>query len=550
VTFVHEQRPLDAAPVHRRPPGPGPVGVAAAAGNAAVARLMRAGGRPVVQRHASWEHAMMGDAKPRELAAAVGRVSSAGRQHVLTQELSRVRFFKDNPAAVPDTGPGGLFEGLHVLRLAGSGLHVTYGEVNALADYLPNGTEINRMTDRELRPILQFMRQEIADACGKALGAGEVDGGQKRTGGDWTGAERPGLTEWGGGVLSRPLGTMLTEDAATRGRGFQSYTGLVSRNACHFAPLSWERFAQNHTRAVASAARAYAVRSQGGDPAADETQAWVHNGYADHFLEDSFAAGHLVNKTLIMQWFMEYAYARDPVRTKEVAMVRAMGTDAQPHVAGQDLYELRDRAEDVHRGRAAALRPPATLPTDPQTASELRSGGATPADRAALAGVRPVPGMTERQVTHQYQRFLDSGFLQSAAGEVHDHFNALLAGGVLVENGVGERFRVGGDDTQLLLSDAAGARAVMDAVNLSRADVAQVLQTGATATAGPDILMRVPAKVVLGDRVVSLREWNETAVREYCRQIFPPVYESVKAKLARFDGSLPEQSDPDLAATR
>jgi hypothetical protein len=35
VTFVHEQRPLDAAPVHRRPPGPGPVGVAAAAGNAA-----------------------------------------------------------------------------------------------------------------------------------------------------------------------------------------------------------------------------------------------------------------------------------------------------------------------------------------------------------------------------------------------------------------------------------------------------------------------------------------------------------------------------------
>ena len=27
-------------------------------------------------------------------------------------------------------------------------------------------------------------------------------------------------------------------------------------------------------------------------------------GYADHFLRDSFAAGHLVNKTLLIQWYI------------------------------------------------------------------------------------------------------------------------------------------------------------------------------------------------------------------------------------------------------
>ena len=35
-------------------------------------------------------------------------------------------------------------------------------------------------------------------------------------------------------------------------------------------------------------------------------KAWVAHGYADHFLQDSFAAGHLVNKTLVMQWFIDW----------------------------------------------------------------------------------------------------------------------------------------------------------------------------------------------------------------------------------------------------
>ena len=40
-----------------------------------------------------------------------------------------------------------------------------------------------------------------------------------------------------------------------------------------------------------------------------ERKAWLNNGYASHFLQDSFAAGHLINKTLVMQWFAEYVLA-------------------------------------------------------------------------------------------------------------------------------------------------------------------------------------------------------------------------------------------------
>ena len=35
------------------------------------------------------------------------------------------------------------------------------------------------------------------------------------------------------------------------------------------------------------------------------TRARIYTGYADHFLQDSYAAGHLVNKTLVMQWYIE-----------------------------------------------------------------------------------------------------------------------------------------------------------------------------------------------------------------------------------------------------
>ena len=88
-----------------------------------------------------------------------------------------------------------------------------------------------------------------------------------------------------------------------------------SHHACRFAPMSWQRWALSHNQACESARRANGGRCREGNLRAsditaeadrDERSAWLENGYGDHFLQDSFAAGHLVNKTLVMQWFAEY----------------------------------------------------------------------------------------------------------------------------------------------------------------------------------------------------------------------------------------------------
>ncbi len=54
--------------------------------------------------------------------------------------------------------------------------------------------------------------------------------------------------------------------------------------------------------------RATAERWQVNRDKADDlqNQALLENGFGDHFLQDSYAAGHLINKTLIMQWFVKW----------------------------------------------------------------------------------------------------------------------------------------------------------------------------------------------------------------------------------------------------
>ena len=59
-------------------------------------------------------------------------------------------------------------------------------------------------------------------------------------------------------------------------------------------------------------ARALIARSATADGQEREAlrrRARIYAGYADHFLQDSFAAGHLINKTLVIQWYIEWLAA-------------------------------------------------------------------------------------------------------------------------------------------------------------------------------------------------------------------------------------------------
>ena len=72
--------------------------------------------------------------------------------------------------------------------------------------------------------------------------------------------------------------------------------------------------------------------------------ALVYAGYADHFLHDSFAAGDLANKTLIMQWYVEWLLASGAVFEGPGALLREMTYQRQPFLHGPDLYNPKPGA--------------------------------------------------------------------------------------------------------------------------------------------------------------------------------------------------------------
>ena len=132
------------------------------------------------------------------------------------------------------------------------------------------------------------------------------------------------------------------------------YTPTLARNACHFVPESWLAWADYHDKAVGLAQQSrnkwrqanqleqqvVALQQQVDDmlprlPDEDSSeseddpsdklfnlqadleakkeecsdlanQALVTNGFGDHYLQDSYASGHMINKTQIMQWYVEY----------------------------------------------------------------------------------------------------------------------------------------------------------------------------------------------------------------------------------------------------
>jgi hypothetical protein len=128
-----------------------------AAGNSAVAGLLR----PTVQRHSSWEHALLGDTPPKALGQAA--VSNEGRKHVLAAEWERMKFFQNNPRANPTTR----FPDVTWIKLRASELWVSNGELNALGDYLPDPGAYDPLTAEQLIPVLQKMRGVIMGSAGK-----------------------------------------------------------------------------------------------------------------------------------------------------------------------------------------------------------------------------------------------------------------------------------------------------------------------------------------------------------------------------------------------
>ncbi len=285
--------------------------------------------------------------------------------HVLAQELARLDQWQSNPPLKGSTGEIDSTYQTVLVAIPGGGkdaqtpLVVTYGELNTLADYYGN-IEAMKSADRDIRwRIVQSVRKEtflrlrnIYNALESSLTSAEKRFQQDEIGAakglmkgnkinkDWTNQfmfEDSIQQDYISGVAGQV--NLLKKSGTGAQEKTDNYAATLARNACHFVPESWHAWSNYHQQARAMAEKASDLKDDldllksGLTPlfedeveqteeeklqqAAEEeklqneideaaNEAILLNGFGDHYLQDSYAAGHMINKTLIMKWFVEY----------------------------------------------------------------------------------------------------------------------------------------------------------------------------------------------------------------------------------------------------
>jgi hypothetical protein len=472
----------------------------------------------------AWEHSLLGDLDPDLVAAAasgnaasgdaVGRgavggsavgggAASRGRREVdgyrdLLGELGR------SPRLVDGARLRGVHPGLDLVRLPGSGLTVTVGELNVLPDYLGRPEEIENAPLAFLGPLIQSVRSWSAAELGRPPGS-------------WYPVPRllPGSLRY---PLLGPLAEtaeIAVITALGRRLGFAAaswYASVLARNACHFAPFSWYRWHAFHLAARSLIERSVAVDGQ--EREALRLRARVYAGYADHFLQDSFAAGHLVNKTLVLQWYIEWL-AENGVSYPHRDVLDRLTVARQPLLHGPGHYDRAAARAFASApggrlsGRAGAAPGPPWDPQDLADAPALE-------ERIAASGVTGDSDAERRAAYEAYLVMLGSGTVQLAVKVAHEYLNKHSL--VVAAGPDGPRFRLYGDHT--LLASPGGALRTARAAALSRRAIAELLRDGSTTVDSWEIFDSFPGYVEQDGRLVSLPEWHQGGLRELCFSLF------------------------------
>src|SRR5690242_16259217 len=185
-------------------------------------------GRRVIQRYMAWEHCMLGDLDPARL----------GAEHLDAQCALLERLGRD-PRDVDEERLRAEHPGAQTLRLPGSGLVVTLGELNVLPDYLAHPEEIENAPEAFLLPLIQSVRSlNIAElrrlaGSGSSRSSGFRPGPRPRLPGSlntrgcasWPRSARSWRsTRWGGAAGSRrgsciPLPSGVTPGTSPRSPG-------------------------------------------------------------------------------------------------------------------------------------------------------------------------------------------------------------------------------------------------------------------------------------------------------------------------------------------
>lgn len=97
-------------------------------------------------------------------------------------------------------------------------------------------------------------------------------------------------TSVSGDFISEP-GELVSALGASTATSRRNYYRLALTNGAHFHPLATREWREIHTRAIAGALAA--SRKVGVEQLAAFEEAFADSAFADHFLQDSFAAGHM-----------------------------------------------------------------------------------------------------------------------------------------------------------------------------------------------------------------------------------------------------------------
>ena len=326
---------------------------------------------------------------------------------------------------------------------------MTYGELSALPDYIAQASAIDTCPREVLLPILQSIRQESYQRLNSLRGVSTSEYFAYAP-------FKPDETPWG--LVNKLLATWRLDDV-TRNlgiNGIDHYGGLLARNACHFAPYTWHRW-----QAAYLMARDYATQASRLPKSTERDRlvhlAWTYHGYADHFLQDSFAAGHLINKTLVMQWFVDWA-ATTYLPIADWDLFKNVTVKNQPNLAGGHLYD------PSYQG----------LSTDPQTVEEQDTRDA----RLELSGVVS-HGSDDNATYQQYLTFLSSTITQLTTNAIHDHYNENSLWVASEAHPV--PYQVYGDDTLFSGKNGGpGARITSETAQLSQQSITELINDGTT----------------------------------------------------------------------
>ncbi len=431
--------------------------------------------RPVgirMQGHDSYEHRLLGDTPTSSLVAMMADASNgAARDAALANACNLLSYLAENPTSVNPAQVNQLAGfPVRTVTLNGSGLVVTYGELNTMADYLTTPAEIDSTSSTILLPILEMIRVRGFMQLNEMMSNPEPIPHFAST-----------ITSFCPGAVTSILETasfdLLTKGLGVGGR--DHYEGCLARNACHFAPYTWWRWQASYAVAVAAAQAAY----HGGMTPELVRQAWLAHGYADHFLQDAFAAGHLIDKTMIMQWFVEWAAGQTFLPVYDWDAVSVMTQGNQPGLSGGKLYS------SAYSG----------LSNDPQTTEEQL----TINQRIANTGLQ-APDPSALQVAYQnYLSLLDNTVSQSVTAQLHDLLNGRS---VTASSGTASDFVIWGDDT--LLRGGTGAGLASAAGQQSQLSIQQILENGGTDITWQQIFDQFPDQVESEGNMISLSQWH------------------------------------------